>query len=165
MAVYIVYQPPARAAEAASSPEQFVFVRDGFSFWAFVLPPLWMLWRRLWLVLLIYVLAVAALQGGLRLGGGSVTAIVIVAVLIRLLVAMEAGTLRRWTLGRRGFQEVGIVSAADLEEAERRFYVSWVKARAAGVPPRVQLPVLDNAVSGPASSVPIVGLFPEPGAG
>ena len=42
-----------------------MFVRDGFSLWAFLLAPLWLLWRRLWLVLLLYVVVMAALQAGL----------------------------------------------------------------------------------------------------
>ena len=51
MSVYTVHEPPLRAAEASPDPERFVFVRDGFYFWAFLLTPLWMLWHRLWLVL------------------------------------------------------------------------------------------------------------------
>ena len=56
----------ARAAaerdETAPDPERFVFVRDGFTFWAFLLAPVWMLRHRLWLVLLGYVLVMVALQ-------------------------------------------------------------------------------------------------------
>ena len=54
MAVYTVHEPLPRKNEAAADPERFTFVRDGFYFWAFLLGPLWMLWRRLWLVTLIY---------------------------------------------------------------------------------------------------------------
>ena len=43
MPTYTVHQPPPRKGEAASAPERFVFVRDGFHFWAFLLGPLWML--------------------------------------------------------------------------------------------------------------------------
>jgi hypothetical protein len=46
MAVYTVHEPPMKAEQSQPDPERFVFVRDGFSFWAFLLPPLWMLWRR-----------------------------------------------------------------------------------------------------------------------
>ena len=35
-----------------------MFVRDGFYFWAFLLGPLWMLWRRLWLVLVVYLVGI-----------------------------------------------------------------------------------------------------------
>ena len=66
MTTYTVHEPPARAGEAAGDPDRFVFVRDGFYFWAFLFGPLWLLWRRLWLVLLLYLVAIeAALHVGL----------------------------------------------------------------------------------------------------
>ena len=61
MSIYTVYEPPLRAHESAPDPERFVFVRDGFSFWAFLLAPLWMLRHRMWLVLLGYVVVTIAL--------------------------------------------------------------------------------------------------------
>jgi len=50
MSVYTVHVPPA-TAQTAPDPGRFVFVRDGFSFWAFLLGPVWMLWHGMWLVL------------------------------------------------------------------------------------------------------------------
>ena len=50
MAIYTVHEPLPRKNETSADPDRFAFVRDGFYFWAFVLGPLWMLWRRLWLV-------------------------------------------------------------------------------------------------------------------
>src|SRR5262249_13798241 len=54
MRVYTVHQPPLRRDETESDRARIAFVRDGFSFWAFLLGALWMLWHRLWLVLLGY---------------------------------------------------------------------------------------------------------------
>ena len=51
----------------APEPERFVFVRDGFSFWALLLGPLWMLRHRMWLVLLGYIALAVALSVVLRL--------------------------------------------------------------------------------------------------
>ena len=51
MPTYTVHAPPPRKGEAATKPERFVFVRDGFYFWAFVLAPFWLLVHRLWLAL------------------------------------------------------------------------------------------------------------------
>ena len=60
MPAYTVHEPPLREAksvgEAAPDPERFVFVRDGFHFWAFLLGPLWMLAHRMWLVLVLYLI-------------------------------------------------------------------------------------------------------------
>ena len=69
MTIYTVHEPPQRAGESAPDPERFIFVRDGFSFWAFLLAPLWMIRHRLWLMLLGYVLVTVALQFVLGLLG------------------------------------------------------------------------------------------------
>ncbi|MFL6796442.1 MAG: DUF2628 domain-containing protein [Xanthobacteraceae bacterium] len=162
MSIYTVHEPPLKRAETAPDPERFVLVRDGFAFWAFLLAPLWMLRHRLWLVLLGYVLLVAALQLGLRALGFSSVVMGVVGMLVGLLIGLEAATLRRFTLARRGWHNVAIVSGEDLEAAERRFFDSWVSTPAApaGAHPRAAPLTLSSA---PRSSPDVIGLFPEPG--
>jgi hypothetical protein len=41
----------ASGADLAAA-DKFVFVRDGFHFWAAVATVIWLLWHRLWLVLI-----------------------------------------------------------------------------------------------------------------
>ena len=65
MPVYTVHEPPLRAHEALPNPLRFVFVRDGFYFSAFVVAVLWMLWHRMWLVLLIYIVVALGLDYGM----------------------------------------------------------------------------------------------------
>jgi hypothetical protein len=158
MSVYTVHEPPPRADEAAGDPVRFRFVRDGFHFWAFLLGPLWMLRHRLWLVLLGYIVVVAALHVGLSSLGVSTTVRWSVMALFALLVGIEAATLRRFTLGRRGWQPLGIVVGDDLEAAERRFYDIWVRSEPSGVLPA------PAPVWRPQASPQVVGLFPQPGA-
>src|SRR5215470_11431351 len=101
MPVYTVHEPPPKRYEVAGDPDRFVFVRDGFSFWAFLFGPLWMLRHRMWLVLLGYMVLVIALeliQQALRV---SSSAAFMVSLLLMFLVGFEAATLRRFTLGRR----------------------------------------------------------------
>src|SRR5262249_42915731 len=126
MSVYTVYEPPLKAHESAPDPERFVFVRDGFSFWAFLLAPFWLLRYRLWLAFIGYVIVTIALQIALRWIGASPTVTVIVAALLSLLVGFEAATLRRFTLSRRGWRNVGLVVGDDVDSAERRFFDAWV---------------------------------------
>src|SRR4051794_5938431 len=122
MSIYTVHEPPLKAGESAPDPDRFVFVRDGFSFWAFLLAPLWMPRHRLWLVFVGYVIVAVAFQVGLRLIGASPGVIIIVSFLLALLVGFEAATLRRFTLSRRRWNNVGVVVGDDLESAERRFF-------------------------------------------
>src|ERR1700761_6700090 len=42
MPVYTVHAPVAGGTEARSATDRFVFVRDGFYFWAFLLGPVWL---------------------------------------------------------------------------------------------------------------------------
>ena len=163
MAVYTVHEPPLRAG-AAPEPERFVFVRDGFAFWALLFGPLWMLRHRMWLALLGYAAVVTALGLVMRLNG-SATVGTIVWALLGLLIGIEAGTLRRFTLGRRGFRNIGLVVGDDIELAERRFFDAWVAGssdREAGARGRTAAP--SGALRMPSPTPDVLGLFPEPGA-
>ena len=168
MSVYTVHQPPIRYADPLPDAERIVFVRDGFSFWAFLFAPLWMLWHRMWLVLLGYVVVVAGIDAALSVLGASPFAISVVALFIALLVGLEASTLRRLSLRRRGFRNVGIVSGADREDAERRFFETWMaqprSASAAGAPPATPPPMPSASSAHGSHSPDVIGLFPQPGA-
>jgi hypothetical protein len=163
MSAYTIHQP-LREDDASPDPERFRFVRDGFYFWAFVFGPLWILRHRLWLVLLIYIVVMAGVSAALWTSGLR-TAAPLVHFLLALLLGIEAGTLRRWTLAGRGWKTLGVVVADDLESAERRFFDAWVKdggddrSVAAATPPP---PPARRIPTQPGQDV--IGLFPEPGA-
>ncbi|TMK22929.1 MAG: DUF2628 domain-containing protein [Alphaproteobacteria bacterium] len=173
MSIYTVYEPPLKAHESAPDPERFVFVRDGFSFWAFLLAPWWMLRHRLWLALVCYVILAVALSVALRLIGTSAAVAIIAGALFSLLVGFEAATLRRFGLARRGWRNVGIVVGDDVESAERRFFDAWANKSWVNKS-WAERPSVDGAsrASSPAMGVPmarrpsseVIGLFPQPGA-
>ena len=80
-------------------------------------------------------------------------------------LALEANELRRWTLRRRGYAELGIVAGKSREECEFRFLSAWLDEMAdkdyalravPGVGGRVR-----TAAESPSELV--VGLFPRPG--
>lgn len=165
MPTFTVHQPRPRKSETESAPERFVFVRDGFHFWAFVVAPLWLLVHRLWLALFGYVVVTFVFNMALHWFGVPPTVKFIVSLLIALLVGFEAATLWRWTLTRRGWKSLGHVVAQDAELAERRFFTEWTgdaDAPAADLPPAT--PQYSTAVRrGAPKPSDIIGLFPEPG--
>ncbi len=167
MSVYTVHQPPLPAGDPLPEAERIMFVRDGFSFWAFLFGPLWMLWHRMWLVLAGYIAIVVVLETLAVVFDVSSNADAVVGLLISLLVGLEAGTLRRFTLRRRGWVNVGVVSGDDVEDAERRFFDAWLRdssaPRAAGVP-QAAAPTLNAVTPRVPQSGDVIGLFPEPGA-
>ncbi len=90
--------------------------------------PLWMLSHRMWLVLVGYVGVSAALEIIFSLLGTTAAPRIAAGFLLAVLVGMEAATLRRFTLGRRRWTNLGVIVADDLEAAERRFFDVWVKS-------------------------------------
>ena len=123
MAVFTVHQPPLGKSEATPEPTRFTFVRDGFYFWGFVFSVLWMLRHRLWLVAVLFVALCVLIVVGLKLVGapGGLQELAIIA--LAFLVGLEGATLRRWTLARRGWTNVGVVIADNEDDAERRFFI------------------------------------------
>ena len=104
--------------------ERFVFVRDGFHFWAFVLGPLWLAWHRLWLALIGYLVAgcdrnslCRSCRG--RLGDHRAVA--------GALVGFEAGYAAALQADARGWNNVGVVVATISKMAERRFFAAWLR--------------------------------------
>ena len=164
MPTFTVHAPPSSTSHASSAPERFLFVRDGFHFWEFVLAPLWLLLHRLWLALLIYVVGYSVLGFGLAYARVPSNIQMIVALLIALLMGFEASSVWRWTLSRRGWATFGFVVAEDSETAERRFFMEWQKPTADAPPAPVIEPKYSTPVRrGPPSPSDVIGLFPEPG--
>ena len=167
MPTYTVHAPPPKKGDAASAPERFRFVRDGFHFWAFVLPPLWLLVHRLWLAFVLFVVFYGLIAVGLASAGASLNAQLTVGLLIGLLMGFEVASIQRWTLTRRGWKTLGFVIGDDEEMAERHFYAEWSK-RAAQAPapaaPAEAAPDYSAPVRrGPPTGSDVIGLFPEPG--
>lgn len=167
MAVYAVLEPPARPDGQPVDPDRVRFVRDGFSFGAFLFGPLWMIRHRLWLVLLCWVLVMAGFAVIHMALGVPSGARVLVALLVSLLVGLESGTLRRWTLLRAGWHDAGIVVADDFEAAEQRYF----SVRTAGHVATVwtdpgPAPAAGTALrAAPFGRGGVLGLFPFPGGG
>ncbi len=163
MPTYTVHAPPPKAGETASDPQRFVFVRDGFYVWAFLLAPAWLIVHRLWLVLAGYV-TINAMIGGVLFAVGAASWLNLLGnLLVALLVGFEAATLWHWTLARRRWQTLGFVVGDDQENAERRFFAEWTARK---VPPPAS-PRSEPAYStpvrrGPPSGADVIGLFPEP---
>lgn len=170
MPTFTVHAPPPKKGEAATEPERFVFVRDGFHFWAFVLAPFWLLVHRLWLALLGYLVVSFLLGLMLFLLGVSTRVQLPANLLVALLVGFEAATLWRWTLARRGWKTLGFVVGEDREIAEQRFYAAWANRAAAPPAPPAVLPEPQYGAPygtpvrrGSPSPTDVIGLFPEPG--
>lgn len=162
MSVYTVHEPPQRDTSASVDPDRFVFVRDGFYFWAMVFGPVWLLWRRLWLALLFYVIAWIAVEGALWFMNAGWSAQAAINTAFALLLGMEASSLWRWTLNGRGWKNLGVVVGDDLESAERRFFQIW-RERPQAISASKSSVLTNYGPKSADGASDVIGLFPEPG--
>jgi len=161
MAVYTVHAPASYGVDVRTTSDRLVFVRDGFYVWAFVFSFVWLIWHRLWLALFGYVVISIASNIVLRSFGLDFGARAFVAVIIALLIGLEAGSLRRWKLSRRKWRQLDVVVAKNEEEAERRFFDRWTEHSARD--DRGNGPLHPMPHSSLTSNQDVIGLFPEPG--
>ena len=126
MQSYTVYEPPKPAPNRLARAERFVFVRDGFSWMAALFTPLWLLFNRMWLALILYLVVVGGLNAVFAAADLAPQWSSIATIAIHLAVGFEAGTLRHWALQRRGWRMVGSVVGHSRLECERQFFESWL---------------------------------------
>jgi len=168
MALYTIHAPR-QTGETAVEPADLVFIKDGFCWPALFIPVIWLIARRLWLVLLLYLVLGIGLAVISGLAGPDAS--IVVMLLFSFWFALEANGLRRWTIERHRYDLVGVVEGRGLEEAERRYFDEAVHAapvprpapppapvrkQAAPIPPPPPAPPPRPAAGG------IVGLFPTP---
>lgn len=124
---YTVHEAADSPADRDDRAEALVFVRDGFQIAAFILPPVWMLSKRIWWPAVAYVLAIAALTVFVHLIAVDERWISFGFLAIHLLVGFEADSIERWSLERRGYRLIASVTGTSYEECERRFFENWLE--------------------------------------
>ncbi|MBP1179202.1 DUF2628 domain-containing protein [Methylobacterium sp. PvR107] len=153
MRSYTLHLPADARPGESIGLDRAVLVPDGFVWPAFAFTVLWFLYHRLWIAALAVLVGLVALAGagiafGLPTGAG-----LIATLLAAWLIGLEASSLRRWTLARRGWPVRDAVIAATPEEAEGRAIGRWLDSSPTA--PRAPFP------SGPSRRAePVIGLFP-----
>jgi hypothetical protein len=97
-------------------------VKEGFSWPAFLFSMLWALWCRLWLAAAGIFAAEIALSGLLLLLGADEVTQAAISVGFAVLLGVVGNDIKRWTLFRRGYLQVAVVTGEDRDAAERRFW-------------------------------------------
>jgi len=157
---FTVHMPPPSGSAETDALET-IFVREGFAFWAFVFPFIWLIINGMWWVLLGYCVVTGVLEGASLLIGEIAPGVML--VLTAFLFGLEANQLRRWTLDRNGYRFVGIAAGRRQADAEQRFFDSWPQHAAPGGS-------FSASRAGPAGRPkigsglgerPVTGLFPQ----
>ncbi len=173
MTVYMVMAPPP-SRDPAGDAEDMVFIKEGICWPAFFFSAPWLVFRGLWLVLFGYLIAAIVVAGVADTIGGYAPPAVGIA--FSILFALEANSLRRWTLERRGWDFVGIVAGENRDTCEARFFAKWAPhaerglrggtpetpAASASSAARPSVPQAGTSTLRPSTpSDAVIGLFPE----
>ena len=153
MSTYTVHVPSGVAEDAARADET-VFVREGFDWGAFLLGPLALLYRGLWLAALAWAVVGAALLGVAVLAGLGFGPRLLVYLVLSALTGLEAADQRRHALGRAGFIPAALVTGPTRDAAERLFF--------GGTAPLLA-PVPHRPAARAGGRRPVIALFPPAG--
>jgi hypothetical protein len=155
MAIYSVHIPVGDA-DPAEMAERAMFLRQGFSWAAFLFGPLWLLWRGLWRALAVWCLAAILVSVAVSYGVIRDSAGTWLYLLGALYLGLQGRSIRAAAMERGGLRLVDVVCGSDLSAAESGFFSRWLAAAPAAAPasPRRDAPI-------PPAHV--IGLFPEAG--
>ena len=148
MQVYTVHEPQRPAETIEERADALVFIKEGFSLPAFLFGPFWLVAHRLWLALSGYIAAFLAIRLLMWLLPGGQGALGSVLLLASLGFGLEANTLRRWALERRGYRLIGTAAGRTFEECEHRFLTGWLARRLRPVP------AIPTSAAFPSTSMP-----------
>lgn len=150
VATYTIHEPPHSPADRIGRAETLVFVKDGFSWGAALVPPLWLVTRGEWMALAAYAAAAAVLAGVLAALGAHSEWVVLAVLAFNVLFGFEASALRGWLLARSGWREIATVSGKTRDECERRFFDAWQLSQPAMLPRDPHAPAERFSASGAA---------------
>jgi hypothetical protein len=119
--VYTVHTPPAPTKRWQALDPLPELVKEGFSWPAFFLGIFWALYHRLWLVAVALLVVCAGLSVAFEELHLDQVGISLTFFAISVLVGLFGNDWRRAGLRRRGYGEDGVVTAANLETALRRY--------------------------------------------
>ncbi len=128
MVTYFVLEPPEATGNAMDRAERLAFVKDGFHWFAAIVPLLWLPLKRMWLEFFVFLIISIAAVGFFSAAGAPDTGSGLLLIL-QIVLGFEAGNLYSAALERRGWRLVGTVSGRTHEDCERRFFESWWPTR------------------------------------
>jgi hypothetical protein len=119
------------------APEKIVFLRDGFSTPAFLLGPVWLLWKRAWLPAATVIALMSLLPLLAKLPEASPLLPGFLGLALAAWLGFEGRQILAWSLRRRGYVESDLVVAENEEEAEEVYFTRLDAAMSPALPAEV----------------------------
>jgi hypothetical protein len=128
MRIYTVHHRQEASGSLTGLGEDAILVKDGFSWPAFFVPLLWLIYKRMWIVLAFYLAATAGLTALAQFALATENAVFAGNLAINLILGLEGNNLYRWTLARRRYRERAVVVGRNLVTAEQRYFEAVAEA-------------------------------------
>ena len=128
MRIYTVHHRQEATGSLTGLGEDAILVKDGFSWPAFFVPLLWLIYKRMWIVLAFYLAVTAGLTALAEFALAPDSAIFAGNLAINLALGLEGNDLYRWTLSRRRYRERAVVVGRNLVTAEQRYFQAVAEA-------------------------------------
>jgi uncharacterized protein DUF2628 len=164
--VYSVYEPSNEAADVEARANALQFVKEGFSWPAFFVPALWLIYCRMWIELILFIVIFGALQWTFGLDKPGQDVLGWILLVLFALFAFEANDLRGAALERRGYRLIGVAEGRGRTGAELSFFQTWLpqQAKAGRAPGRRGERSRNKdvtATAAPQEGEDVIGLFPQ----
>jgi len=164
--VFSVYEPANEAPDIEARADALQFVKEGFSWPAFFVPALWLIYCRMWIELALFVVIFVALQWAFGMDRPWQD---LLGWTLLALFAFEANDLRGAALERNGYRLIGVAEGRNRTDAELSFFETWLpqqgkQARTAERAERAARAPRDAEKPTPGSTgegEDVIGLFPQ----
>jgi len=128
MRIYSVHHRQESSGSLTGLGEDVILVKEGFSWPAFFVPLIWLIYKRMWIVLAFYVAVAVGLTVLAELALVPESAVFVGNLAINLILGLEGNDLYRWTLARRRYREQAVVMGNSLVTAEQRYFAAIAEA-------------------------------------
>ncbi len=157
MASFVVLTPP----DDPEAPERAEIIRDGFAWFALIIPVFWLLWHRLWFSAALMLLASVGVVLGMDTFPDWTAAFFTAAVLLSIYVALEGNGLRIARRERQDWQVDAIIEAPNGATAEAIYLaeLGHTPKRKVPPPPSRGWTVQPDTKTAPADKGPALGLL------
>ena len=169
MTVFSVYEPANEAPDIEARADALQFVKEGFSWPAFFVPALWLIFCRMWIELALFVVIFLALQWAFGMDRPWQDLLGWTLLALFALFAFEANDLRGAALERNGYRLIGVAEGRNRTDAELSFFETGLpqqgkQARTAERAERAARAPRDAEKPTPGSTgegEDVIGLFPQ----
>ncbi len=128
MKIYTVHHRQEASGSLTGLSEDAILVKEGFSWPAFFIPLIWLLYKRMWIVLVFYLAATAVLTAVAQCAAVAESDVFVGNVAVNLILGLQGNDLYRWTLQRRRYREQAVVLGQNLVTAEQRYFDAMAEA-------------------------------------